>query len=183
MPALNPTTSNVGDKVKQPNKFNSILTAAQNAAIESFKAANAYGFALFSSVKSLVSTISAAFATVDSLANVTKFVLYDTTRVAVDTLYYQDEKAAMAAREDGNKSLFAGCTAMETACQRAAEMFSEMRNAVYSTIEGLEHTQKAMHCAWDAAHHTRDAAYDAFFEPADTAKIDETALEKILLIS
>lgn len=183
MAALKPTTSIVDDEVKKPNKFNSILTAVQNAGIESFKATSAYGFALFSSAKSLASGISAAFATAKALGNLAKLALYDTTRVAANTLYYQDEKASAVAKSEGFESLSACSKEMKDACAKTADMLYGIYDATLEAIHGLEHTKEAMHYAWDAACHTRDAAYDAFVEPpADTAKIDAAVLEKIVLI-
>lgn len=142
------------DKVDNPNKFVSILTSVKDSAVEGLKATHSYGFGLFSSVNAVVSGVGAAFATAKALGNLGKLAFYDTTRIAANTLYYQDEKAADAAKKEGAETLSLCCKELEVACQRTKAMLSTAYEATLSTVDGLSHTKDALYYAGDATAKT-----------------------------
>lgn len=150
--------------------FQTVLTVAKDAAVEGSKAAYSYGFALFSSFNAVLDGVKAAIASVTAVGNLAKLALYDTTRLAANTLYYQDEKATEVAKKDADESLAAGCKAMEVACQQTVAMLSDAYGATLQTVEGLDHTRNALCFAWDAASRAGNAAYGLL--GADNASAD-----------
>jgi hypothetical protein len=140
----------VDDKVNEPSKVVSMLTSVKDSALEALKAARPYGSGLLSSLKSLSFGIGAAVATAKALGNLGKLAFYDTTRVAANTLYYQDEKAAEAAKKEGTESLAVCSKELEVACHKTKAMLSNAYDATLSTIEGLKHTKDSLYYAGDA---------------------------------
>jgi hypothetical protein len=166
-----------GDSFTPVNTAISILTAVKDSAVEGLKATNSYGFALFSSVKSLVSGLKAAVATVKALGNLAKLGLYDTTRIAANTLYYQDEEATEAAKKEGVETLSGGCKEIEEACHKTIAMLSTAYDATLSTIEGVMHTKNSLYYAGDATVKTITACYHML--PAYHASVANNACVQI----
>ncbi|HEV2523996.1 MAG TPA: hypothetical protein VGU44_02560 [Gammaproteobacteria bacterium] len=163
------------------NKISPILTSMKDSVAEGLKATSSYGFSLFSSVNALIAGVGAAFATAKALGNLGKLAFYDTTRIAANTLYYQDEKATEAAKKDADESLAEGCKEMEAACQQTIATLSMLKDATLHTVEGLHHTQNSLCFAWNAASRVRDAAYDLFAANNEPVEIECEDMQRLLI--
>ena len=95
-----------------------------------------------------------AFATAKALGNLGKLAFYDTTRIAANTLYYQDEAATEAAKKEGTESLSLCCKELEVACHKTKAMLAAAYDATLSTIQGLRHTKDSLYYAGDATAKT-----------------------------
>lgn len=189
MPKINldmPVVDEATESTTPVDTVTATLAAVKDSAVEGSKATYSYGFALFSSFNAVVDAVKAAFATAKALVNLGKLAFYDTTRIAANTLYYQDEKATEAAKKDADESLAAGCKEMEVACQQTIAALSDLHHATLRTVKGLQHTQNSLCFAWNAASHARDAVYDLFAPDdasADNLLTFEDADMQRLLIS